>query len=196
MRALLLAFACMLGCHGNYFSNEPDTARQSARFLQACMEQNRVKGTPSQLRLVPGDASGILFDAPRFCPGENGEQGASIRVLHHGRRRLDYGRSEANDCDRPHADATQCPSVSVHVFGHAVLDALRKELGELNADTMGLGLCAKASDPFEKWELSCRIHDWRYADQALQIIHAELKRWDIEGEWHLGITGITCAVAG
>lgn len=197
MRTYGLGFlALLLGCGGDHFANKgKHTEAQTARALQTCVDQNRVKGQPSLFTLTPGEDAGPTFETPRVCPGANGENGVFIRVTRLGRRRLAYDRTESKECDRPDADALQCPTVSVHVFGHAVLAALRARLGENNADSMGLGLCAKATDPFEKWDLSCEIHDWRYANEAVRVIWEELGRWDLEGSWGLGVTGMMCGVA-
>lgn len=191
MRVFFLVFvSVLLGCHSNYFRNEPE----NKRFLDACAKQNQIKGSPAQFTLVSGEASGIYFDAPKFCPDNSNEQGAYIRVTHTGERRLDYKRSEATECDKADADPVQCSSVSIHIFGMAVLTALRQDLGELNADSFGLGVCASSGDPFEQWNLSCRIHDWGFANRAVYIVYSELARWNIGGEFGLSITSIPCAV--
>ena len=77
----------------------------------------------------------------------------------------------------------------------AVLESLQKHLGEGHADAFGAGLCANTQGPIEQWNLGSHIHDWDDANVAIKLMDAELGRWDIDGEWGLSITGITCAVA-
>lgn len=192
----LAAFLC--GCSASLVGATAPPANittQDGDWVAKCAAENAVKGTPAALTLVSGETSGITFDAPRFCPGNNGQEGAFIRVVHHGKRKLNYHPASEGPCDRPDADALVCPLVSVHVFGMAVLESLQKHLGEGKADSFGLGLCASAQDPLEKWNLGSHIHDWDDANVALRLMDAELGRWDIDGEWGLSITGITCAVA-
>jgi hypothetical protein len=79
-------------------------------------------------------------------------------------------------------------------FGRSVLSAMQAKLGQNNADTLGLGACAQSSAPLEQWNVSSRVHDFRHADEALRIIDAELRRWDIGDDWGLSIAGIDCDV--
>jgi hypothetical protein len=191
---LFLLCGCS-GAPGFASTSSANTTTQDASWLSKCAAENAVKGTPADLTLVSGETSGITFDAPRFCPGNNGQEGAFIRVVHHGKRKLNYHPEQEGPCDRPDADAIACPTVSVHVFGMAVLESLWKHLGQTRADSYGIGLCARSQDPLEKWNLGSHIHDWNDANVAIRLMDAELTRWDIEGEWGLSITGITCAVA-
>ncbi|MDC3960415.1 hypothetical protein [Polyangium jinanense] len=37
------------------------------------------------------------------------------------------------------------------------------------------------------------VHDFRHVDEALRIMDAELRRWNIGDDWGLTVGGIDCA---
>ncbi|MDI3288707.1 hypothetical protein [Polyangium sp. 15x6] len=151
-----------------------------------------VKGQPSQITLV-SSAEGVSFEPLKTCKGSYPDAPEYyIRVHGHGKRRIEYSSRGGNECDAPDADPVACPNVHFMAIGGSVLGAMRKKLGELNAHTLGLGACADSNAPLEQWNMSSRIGDFRHADEALRIIDAELRRWDIGDDWGLSITGIVC----
>lgn len=152
-----------------------------------------ILGTPAQMTIVPGATSGPAIDAPQACPGRAWEGGFYIRVHGHGERKLAYDR-RPNACDTPEADRTECPTISVHAFSNAVLVAMKRRVGDANADGLGLGVCGKVSAPLDQWNLSSRVHDWRFVDEALRAIDEELRRWNAAGDYGLSISGIPCMV--
>ncbi|UQA55974.1 hypothetical protein [Polyangium aurulentum] len=179
---LLVASAALIGCGPPPPPSAADDCPSSI-----------VKGQPSQLSLV-SSADAVSFDPPKTCRGSYPDAPEYyIRVHGHGTRRLDYGRRDANECDAPDADPVACPKVHFMSFGVSVLGAMRAKLGEMNADTLGLGACADSSAPLDQWNMSARIHDFRHADEAIRIIDAELRRWNIGDDWGLSISGIMCA---
>ncbi|TKC93002.1 hypothetical protein [Polyangium fumosum] len=152
-----------------------------------------VKGQPSQITLVPS-AEGVSFEPPQTCRGPYPDAPQYyIRVHGHGTRRIDYSHRDPNACDTHDADPVACPKVHFMAIGMSVLGAMKKALGEMNADTLGLGACADASGPLDQWNMSSSIHDFRYANEALRIIDAELRVWNIGDDWGLTIRGIECA---
>ncbi|MDI1446999.1 hypothetical protein [Polyangium sp. 6x1] len=151
-----------------------------------------VKGQPSQITLV-SSAEGVSFEPPKSCRGSYPDAPEYyIRVHGHGKRQIDYSKRDPNACDAPDADPVACPKVHFMAIGSSVLGAMKKALGE-NADTLGLGACADHNVPLDQWNMSSRVHDFRYADEALRIIDAELRRYDIGDDWGLSISGIECA---
>ena len=153
-----------------------------------------VTGQPSQITLVPSP-EGVSFEPPKTCRGSYPDAPEYyIRVHGHGTRRIDYTHRDPNACDAPDADPVACPKVHFMAIGVWVLGAMKKTLGEMNADTLGLGACADSNAPLEQWNMSNRIHDFRHADEALRVIDAELRRWNIGDDWGLSISGIDCEV--
>ncbi|MDC0744950.1 hypothetical protein [Polyangium mundeleinium] len=153
-----------------------------------------VKGQPSQITLVPS-AEGVSFEPPKTCRGQYPDAPQYyIRVHGHGTRRIDYSKRDPNECDTPDADPVACPKVHYMAIGLSVLGAMTKALGERNANGLGLGACADGSGPLDQWNLSSSIQDFRHADEALRIIDAELRRWNIGDDWGLSVSGIECAV--
>ncbi|MDI3286648.1 hypothetical protein [Polyangium sp. 15x6] len=151
-----------------------------------------VKGQPSQITLV-SSAEGVSFEPPKTCRGSYPDAPEYyIRVHGHGKRRIDYSKRDPNECDAPGADPVACPKVHYMAIGMSALGAMRKTLGKMNAHTLGLGACADSNAPLDQWNMSSRISDFRHADEALRIIDAELRRWDIGDDWGLSITGIEC----
>ena len=146
-----------------------------------------IAGALSDVLLVSSEA--LPFDAMRACEGSY-----YVRVPGSGTRHFDYTRREASECDVPDADPVACPSVSAHVFGPAVLAALQARLGDTNVDSFGLGACANASAPLSEWNLSNHIHDFRHADAAVQVTHAELVRWHLAEGFGVSISPIECVV--
>lgn len=158
-----------------------------------------IRGTRAQLTLVSGQlVSGHggepSFDEPLVC-STGSQPGVYIRVSRaEGARTITFDRRHAGPCDVPDADPSACPDVSVDAFGMAVLDELRKELGDSNADGFGLGACADHNRPLTEWNVGSQIHDWQYADRAIEVTHATMARWNVRGEWGLSITAIECVV--
>jgi hypothetical protein len=154
-----------------------------------------IRGTRAQLTLVSGQDGAPTFDEPVEC-ATGTQPGAYIRVTRaEGARTITFTRRSAGPCDVPDADPTTCPDVSVDVLGMAVLEELRKELGELNADGFGLGACADHTRPLMQWNLGSQIHDWQYADRAVETTDATLARWNVRGECGVSVTRIECAYA-
>lgn len=145
------------------------------------------------MTIAPGAASGPSIDAPLECPGRAWQGGFYIRVHGHGDRPLAYDR-RPGACDTPDADRAACPTISVHAFAAAVLVAMQRRVGEANASGLGLGVCGKVSAPLDQWNMSSRVHDWRYVDDALRAIDEELRRWNVAGDYGLSISGIPCVV--
>jgi hypothetical protein len=46
-----------------------------------------------------------------------------------------------------------------------------------------------------RWHVSSRVHDWRFVDEALRAIDAELRRWNIGDDYGLSVSGIPCVEA-
>lgn len=158
-----------------------------------------IRGTQAQLTLVSGVDGAPTFDAPIAClerSPTNSEPGYYVRVVRaEGARTISFARSEPTECDVMDADPAACPDISVHVLGMVILDELRKELGELNADSFGLGACADHRQPITEWHLGNHIHDWRLANRAIEVTDATLARWNVRGEWGVSVTEIPCGVA-
>ncbi|UQA55973.1 hypothetical protein [Polyangium aurulentum] len=171
---LLVASAALIGCEP-----PPLPPRSAARSCPSAI----VQGHPSQISLV-SSADGVSFDPPKTCQGLYPDAPEYyIRVHGHGTRRLDYSQREPNECDVPDADPVACPKVHFSAFAKAMLPRLTG---------LGLGACADASAPLDQWNISPRINDFRHADEALRIIDAELRRWNIGDDWGLSIIGIPC----
>lgn len=169
---ILVASAALIGCG-------PPPPPSAAESCPSAI----VKGHPSQISLV-SSADGVSFDPPKTCRGSYPDAPEYyIRVHGHGTRRLDYSRRDTNECDAPDADPIACPKVHFSSFGKAMLARLGGP---------GLGACADASAPLDQWNISPRIHDFRHADEALRIIDAELRRWNIGDDWGLSSSGIKC----
>lgn len=117
-----------------------------------------------------------------------------MRVHGAGTRHFDYTRSEASECDVPDADPVACPTVSVHVFGPHVLEALQARLGAMHADAFGLGACATVNAPLSAWNLSNRVHDFRHVDAAIEVTRAELVRWNLAEDFGVTVSPIACDV--
>ncbi|MDI3290836.1 hypothetical protein [Polyangium sp. 15x6] len=150
-----------------------------------------MKGQPSQITLV-SSADGVSFDPPKTCRGQYPDSPQYyIRVHGHGKRRIEYTQRKPNECDKP--DAKACPNVHFMSFGMSTLGALRAELGKDNASSVGAGACGETSGPIERWNVSNQVHDFRHVDEALRIMDAELRRWNIGDDWGLTLAGIECA---
>ncbi|MDC3988932.1 hypothetical protein [Polyangium jinanense] len=181
---VLVACAAFVGC-----------APPPPRLAATDCPEARVKGQPSQITLVPS-AEGVSFEPPKTCRGQYPDAPQYyIRVHGHGTRQIDYSRRDLNECDAPDADPVACPKVHFHAFSLSVHGAMQKALGEMSVEGLGLGACADPSDaPSPQWNWSSRIHDFRHADEALRIIDAELRRWNIGDDWGLSIGGFDCVV--
>lgn len=154
-----------------------------------------IRGTRAQLTLASGEGGAPVFSAPIECT-TGSQPGFFIRVTRtEGARTVTFDRRGVGPCDTPDADPSACPGVSVDALGYAVLEELRKELGEANADGFGLGACADPAAPLPQWNLGSQIHDWQHADRAIEVTEATLARWNVRGEWGLSITRIDCAYA-
>jgi hypothetical protein len=46
-----------------------------------------------------------------------------------------------------------------------------------------------------QWNLGSQIHDWQYADRAVETTDATLARWNVRGECGVSVTRIECAYA-
>ena len=154
-----------------------------------------IRGTSAQLTLVSGEAGAPTFAAPLECPS-GAQPGFYIRVTRaEGARTITFARRGVGPCDTPDADPAACPDVSVDAIGYAVLEEIQKELGVTNADGFGLGACADSARPLTEWNIGNQIHDWQYADRAIELIDATLARWNLRGDWGLSVTRIECAYA-
>jgi hypothetical protein len=145
------------------------------------------------MTIVPGAADGPSIDAPEHCAGIGWEGGDYIRVHGHGVRRMDYQR-KPGPCDVPDADVQACPTISIHAFSASTMKALQAKLGENNAGGDGLGVCGDARAPLSHWKVSSRVHDWRFVDEALRVIDAELRRWNLGDDYGLSVSGLLCIV--
>lgn len=154
-----------------------------------------IGGTRADLVSVSGVEGAPVFAEPITCAG-GARSGTYIEISREeGARTITFERRGVGACDVPDADPVQCPDVTVDALGNAVLEELRKDLGDTRADGFGLGACADASSPLTEWHLGSQIHDWRDADRALAITAATLARWNVRGVWGLSITAISCGFA-
>jgi hypothetical protein len=172
---IALSLTAMVGCG----------ARAPAAPAAACGRS--IAGALTDVQLVSSDA--LPFDALRACEGSY-----YVRVHGSGTRHFDYARSVASECDVPDADPVACPTVSVHVFGPRVLEALHARLGESNADAFGLGACANVNAPLSAWNLSNYVHDFRHVDAAIAVTREELVRWNLAEDFGVSISPIECTV--
>lgn len=184
--AALFVAAC---CPEDEPEHPRSTSRRSPR--EAACADTPIKGSRSQMTIVPGAATGPAIDAPEECPGPAWQGGFYVRVHGHGERRLAYDR-RPGPCDTPDADRAACPTISVHAFSASVFAAMKRRVGDANADGLGLGVCGDVKATLDRWNVSSRVHDWRFVDEALRAIDDELRRWNVAGDYGLSISGIPC----
>ncbi len=185
---LALVAACCPDDPPAQTARTPSAARSHAS--SPCNEETP-RGTPAQLDVASLDLGDTSVDAPLACPGRGWDGGWYVAVRGHGKRKVVYDR-RPGDCDAPEKDPATCPTISVHALAQATFGVLRRELGEENVNGLGLGLCGDVRAPLERWNYSTRIHDWSFAQRAVQLISAELRRWDADGTFGLSVSGISC----
>jgi hypothetical protein len=128
--------------------------------------------------------------------------GRSYYVTVHGKgtRHIDYSiQPKANfilsgPCDQVGADLAQCPTVTLQAFAWSVHDAMVAKLGR-NADSIGVGACATFPVTGPGGHTSTSIHDWTYANQAVQIVADQIARWDLADDYGVNLRPSDCDVA-
>ncbi|HEY2407248.1 MAG TPA: hypothetical protein VGI10_14660 [Polyangiaceae bacterium] len=163
------------------------------RTVIALCGQAHPFGDPQQMTIAPGASEGPSVTAPQLCGDTGWSAGAYIKVHGHGARHFNYTHTRGA-CDAPEADPGACPTVSILAFAGAVIVALRARLGASHADGLGLGVCGNFNGPLSQWNISSRVHDWRFVDEALRVIDEELRRWNLGDDYGLSISGFDCAV--
>lgn len=153
-------------------------------------EWNRPAGEPEQFTLGGQDLGGVTVAESREC----GKWGARyIEVRGSGTRRLMLA-SEMPDgsqkCTEAPEDPDACPQVQIDHFVAAVWPQL-SEAG-VHAIGTGLGPCGEEGS-YDDWNFSIAISDWSKADQAVQIVADEMKRWSIGNQMGVAIRSQYCS---
>jgi hypothetical protein len=149
-----------------------------------------IRGSRSQLTVAPAaDVS--------TCDG-----GRSYYVVVHGgkgTRHLDYSIQpkanfiESGPCDKVGADPAQCPTVTLQAFAWSVHDALVAKLDQ-HADGIGIGACATFPATGPSGHTSTSIHDWTYANQAVEIVSDQIAQWELADDYGVNLRPADCAV--
>jgi hypothetical protein len=149
-------------------------------------------GSAYELRTPIGRSDGVTIDAPEFCNEHHDwAGGAYIRVHGHGWRKF----AIAHGCKEQPLDRATCPEIDVLAFADAVNEEMFRRLGTRGA---GVGVCSDIFVDRSKWrgrsDLSSSVTRWRDADEAVEVVDAMLRRWDIGDAYGVSARGIICAL--
>lgn len=146
-------------------------------------------GKPS-LFTLPADA---VISRPRTCAA-SGPHEAYIHIAGTGSRQFSVAEpGKATGCTRPGPD---CTTVDLGAFLQTVTDQLKAR--GLNLVSWGIAECGRGHDPHPaRWDdqhLSIIIHHWRSANEAVSIVAAQLRAWDVGQSLEVAVAPIACAV--
>lgn len=155
-----------------------------AMMLEACSTTDdpvdpactQVSGTRSDLTVSLDPQARPSIDEPSACAFANG---TAVTVHAFGKLSFTASSSGPDVCTVP--GQTSCSSVSRPAFDSAVRSKLSARFPDVQAGSRCGGLTV--------------IHDWRQANDAVAIVHAELERWDVSDPYPFGVEPRTCLAA-
>lgn len=90
----------------------------------------------------------------------------------------------------PAAPPSTCPVINFSPLLHAAAEKLRAQNVELNAT--GLGPCGRLQGPYEDWNMSIGVRDWKHAQTAVEVVAGLLRQYDLRGDIGVAVRGIGC----
>ena len=169
------------------------TRAPPARSTDSCAgHDDRPKGSPSDY--VPPELPGFVIASPVTCEHE---RGAYIRIQRTtGARKLGIARQSSGGfgegCMEPPASSDDCPILNWGVPVMAAEKAMRAR--GLMVNGIGAGPCADIYGDFAAWNMSIGVTAWSEAATVLQLVAAEMDRYDVAGYLGVAVRGISCAV--
>lgn len=88
------------------------------------------------------------------------------------------------------SDPTVCPVINPMALMHAVETQMRTQTMQVNG--MGVGPCTETWSDYDDARISIGVTDWRHADALVEMMAAELRRWDVSGTIGVAVRGIKC----
>lgn len=147
------------------------------------------EGDPSAFTLAGSESDGVSIAAPLECKW--GSQYIELRGS--GTRQLMLAQEMpegAEKCRQPPKGPDKCPQIQVDFFvasvWHKLSDAGIYTLGA------GRGPCGDVEGDYDAWNYSVGISDWSRADEAAQIVAAEMARWGIGNQVGLAVRNAFC----
>ncbi|MFT5355365.1 MAG: hypothetical protein ACI9KE_002584 [Polyangiales bacterium] len=148
---------------------------------------------------TPLDAgSGIWVEAPVGCSERERPHIRMLRVRGRGSRRVSRGDSIPERCHEPSA-TDDCPEIPWETLQRSIFGAI----GAHNSAhptfsahfSYGIGGCFNAV-PSTDGRLALMITDWRYADEAIQLVSEALARWNVAETFWVSVEPALCVIPG
>ena len=142
--------------------------------------------------------SGIWVEAPVGCVERESPNTRMLRVRGRGSRRAGSADSIPERCHAPSL-TDDCPEIPWRTLYESINTAISQHNQAhptFNARfDFGIGGCFNAT-PSTEGRLALTITDWRYADEAIQLLNEALEHWNVSETFWVSVAAVFCMVPG